>query len=84
MKTLILLTTIAFSFNSFSACNLTLNKKKAKAKTAYLSGVSVSTKIQNALVQSGCKVSFRTMTSNEVKTMTVNALKKKLAKLQSK
>ena len=81
MKKLIAVSILALSINSI-ACELTLTKKKAKAKTSYLNGVSVSKKIQDAL-STQCKLSYKVMSKEEVKAMTIESLQRRLNKLQA-
>lgn len=83
MKKLVLITVLTTStLTAKAACEITFEKKTAKAKTAYIDGVSVSSKIRDALA-SKCKLKYRVMSEAEVKQMDIARLKKRLAKLQA-
>lgn len=82
MKKLLLIALLAVSTASFGACNIELGVKKAGAKTAYVNGVSVSGKIQEALEASGCVITKKVLTEQETKDMTIKALETRLAKLK--
>lgn len=81
MKKLITLVTLMTITHSFAACELTMDKKKAKAKTAYVNGVSVSAKIRTAL-ESQCTIKYNVLTEAQVKEMNIKNLEKRLAKLK--
>lgn len=78
----LLITTIILSATNVMACNISMQVKKEGAKTAYVNGVSVSAKIREAL-SSQCKVTYKVMTKEEVRSMQVTALEKRLAKLKA-
>lgn len=80
MKKLLIITALSVSTLSYSACNISLDVKKAGAKTAYIDGVSVSAKIQAAL-SSKCTVKYNTLSKAEVSTMKLANAKNRYEKL---
>lgn len=82
MKKLIAIVTLISINSAFAACEITMDKKKAKAKTAYVNGVSVSSKIRAAL-ESQCTIKYNVLTEAQVKEMNIKNLETRLAKLKS-
>lgn len=80
MKTLLL--TLIVSAVSMANCTIKLDKKSEKAKTHYVNGISVSQKIIDAL-SSQCKISVSVLSKDQVKQMTIDSLRARLAKLTS-
>ena len=85
MKLFISTLALTLSLNAL-ACNLTLTKKSATSKAAYIGTQSISAKVQAAL-KSVCKLDYRMMTLEEliqfeqVKTQNKIERLKKAAKL---
>ena len=82
MKKLLLITVLTMSSLSYSACTIEMQVKKEGAKTAYVNGTSVSSKIRTAL-STQCKINYTVMSKEEVKKMKIDNLEKRLAKLKT-
>ena len=78
----LLIATLILSTTNVMACNISMQVKKAGAKTAYVNGVSVSAKIREAL-SSQCNIKYEVMSKTQVKAMQVKALETRLAKLKT-
>ena len=84
MKKLLVVALLSLSTVSMASCTFGLDVKKEGAKTAYAKGgVSVSQKIQDALTAQGCTITKNVMTKEQSKAMTIEGLKKRLAKLET-
>lgn len=82
MKQLFAVLLLTTSTLSIAACELQFDVKKSGAKTAYINGVSVSSKIREAL-SSQCSIKFNVLSKEQVKEMNIKNLEKRLAKLKS-
>lgn len=80
MKKLLTIALLTLSTTSYSACNINLDVKKEGAKTAYINGVSVSTKIQ-AAIATKCKVTKTVLSKNKLQEMALIAAKKRYESL---
>lgn len=82
MKKLVVLTLSLVSLQSF-ACSLTLLKKTATSKSAYIGTQSISSKVQAALATQ-CDLKVRMMNTNELIEFEKAAFARKIQKLQAK
>ena len=83
MKKLITIALLTLSTVSYSACTIELDVKKEGAKTAYINGVSVSAKIQEALATK-CTVTKKALSKSEVDAMKLANAKKRYESLLEK
>lgn len=83
MKKLLTITVLLSSSLTYSACNIELEVKKDGAKTAYISGVSVSAKIQDAL-STKCKITKTVMSKSDINAMKLSNAKKRYEALLAK
>lgn len=75
---------LVISNSASASCNITLQKKKAGAKTSYtMSGDTISKKVI-AKLSKQCKFDFVIMSERQLKAMKIAKLKKQLAKLSQK
>ena len=84
MKSLLILIVLITTSTSYAACEITVYKKKASAKTSYTkSGASISKSVITKLSDQ-CKFAVKLMSERQRNAMTVTRLKQRLAKLQAK
>lgn len=74
---------IAHAGNSFAKCTLTLTKRSATAKTAYIGSKSVSKKMQDALATQ-CTINYRMATVEELLQVEREKYERKVRKLKLK
>ena len=65
-----------------STCKITLVKKNATAKTAFLGAARISSKLQTQ-IREHCEVSYRMMTTQELIALEKARFEKKIKKLQA-
>lgn len=81
MKTLLILLTL-IAFNTQAACLIDLGVKKKGAKTYYLGNGERLSKSVISKLSSVCKFNVKVLSKKRVKSMKINRLQKRLAKLQ--
>ena len=84
MRNLIILAALIASTSSTQAkCSLTLVKRSASSKTAYIGAQSISAKVQAAL-KTQCNVNFRMATVQELMEVERVKFEKKMKKLKGR
>lgn len=78
----VLLFSLLIVSTSYGTCNITLAKKSATTKAAFIGNQSISAKVQTAL-SSVCNVRYRLMTYDEQIAIEKEKYAKKILKLKS-